>query len=276
MEELLKISKEYYVNCVDLRLFGLKGSVFVVIGIPFIAFSMFVAIKFNTMKPGLDVFIIIPQCIGMLFWYRAKKVYDENLVCRLKAYTNLESKVVNEHKILYLSSLTTHIGNSLFEVVKNMTEIMSLHNKSRAYTVDNIGYHFSKFLYDPESKNRILSLSIYLISLVAILTVIKPATNVEIFTLFQSITFEGVVSYFGLAAIFIILIYFVFMVPISFAIGYVISPILRKTSNNSFLLGYFISELCKFAFSEKPLEKKSGKGELKSKSIRLQRLVKRK
>lgn len=29
MEELLKISKEYYVNCVDLRLFGLKGAILV-------------------------------------------------------------------------------------------------------------------------------------------------------------------------------------------------------------------------------------------------------
>ncbi len=61
MEELLKISKEYYVNCVDLRLFGLKGAIFIIIGIPFLALSMFVAIKLNSMKSGLDILIFIPQ-----------------------------------------------------------------------------------------------------------------------------------------------------------------------------------------------------------------------
>ncbi len=119
-------------------------------------------------------------------------------------------------------------------------------------------------------------MSIYLISLIAILTVIKPATDIEVYAIFQSITFDDIVNYFAFAAVFIALAYFIFMLPISIAIGYVISPIMRSTSNNSFLLGYFTSELCKYAFSDKQLVKSSGKGELKSQSIKLHRLVKRK
>jgi hypothetical protein len=252
VEELQRIAKEYYRNCVDLKLFGWKGWGFIILGSPCFALSILVTLKHS----NFSLIIVFFQLIGSIFWKKAKKIYDQNLMVRLKAITKLDNKELKEHKIFYLSSLTSHIGNSLYDVVKHTTEIVSVFNKNRSYTPNNLGYHFSKFIYDPDSKNRILSLIIYFISLIAILTVVKPATNIDIYSIVDSITFNGVVTYFGMAAFFIILFYFVFMLPISIAIGYVISPIMRSFSNNSFLLGYFLAEVCKYAFSDKPLTKK--------------------
>ena len=259
MEELLRISKEYYRSCVDLRLFSFKGGFYVLLGIPFFVLSVFIVFTYSNSSFGVDFGVIAIQLCGMMFWKKAKDIYNENLIERLKAVTNLNSNNVESHKVAYLSSLTSEVGDSLFEALKNSKELVEVYNKSRSYTPSNIGYHFSRFVYESESKNRILSLSIYLLSLIAVLAVIKPAKEEQIYGFIEAITLSGIFSYLGGALMVLVLCYFVFMLPFSIAIGYVVSPVMRGTSNNSFLIGYLLSELCRFSFLDKKLTRSLGK-----------------
>lgn len=253
MEEISRIAKIYYQTCVDLRLFGCKGFGLVLLGCPFLIFSVWFSIKFSQQKNGHDAFIIIPQLIGLYLWFEAKKLYDQNLIKRLQLLTSDLNDSLKTQKTLYLSSLTSKIGKSLFEVLKNIEEIQKINNKSRTFSPDNLGYYFSGFIYDPDSKNRILSLSVYLISLFALLTVAKFDNPEYVYSMIDQLTFTGVLSFFGWAFFLIVFFYLIFMLPIMMAIGYVISPIMRAFSNQKFLVRYLVSELTNFAFSEPQL-----------------------
>lgn len=253
MEEISHIAKTYYQTCVDLKLFGCKGFVLVLLGCPFLFLSVWIAIKFSQQRHGHDAWIVLPQFVGLYLWLEAKKLYNQNLVKRLQVLTSDFNDSLKIQKTLYLSSLTSKIGKSLFEVLKNIEELQKINNKSRNFSPDNLGYYFSGFIYDPDSKNRILSLSVYLISLFALLTVAKFDNPEYIYSLIDQITFTGILSFFGWACFFAILFYLIFMLPIMMAFGYVISPIMRAFSNQKFLVRYLISELTNFAFSEPQL-----------------------
>ncbi|MGZ5551673.1 MAG: hypothetical protein ACXWE7_12890, partial [Nitrososphaeraceae archaeon] len=118
---------------------------------------------------------------------------------------------------------------------------------------DHFGYYFLSFIYDPDSKNRILSLFIYFISLIALLTVVKTETTVYVYSMIDQINWHEVLIFFGWSAFFIIFFYIIFILPITMAFGYIISPVMRAFSNQRFLLSYLMSELSKYAFSDKQL-----------------------
>ena len=224
----------------------MRGGIYIFISIPFFIWSLYLA--FDSTKSG---FIAAPMFIGGFFWVLAKNIYDKNLRCRLAFFTHLDSSSLNKHKAIYLSVLTNHIDSSLHGTMSIFREVAKTNNENRSFVLDNGWYHFFRFLYDPESKNRILSLIIYLISLIAILTVIKPATSFDIYSLIQNVSLDLVISYFIFSIIFILILYFIFVVPTMFAITYLVVPLMLKYSSTSVLSRYFISELNKYAFLEK-------------------------
>jgi hypothetical protein len=250
MEEISRIAKTYYQTCIDLKLFGCKGFGLVLLGCPFIFLTVWIAFKFSQQRHEHDAWIILPQFVGLYLWLEAKKLYDQNLIKRLQLLTSDFNESLKIQKTLYLSSLTSKIGKSLFEVLKNIEELQKINNKSRNFSPDNLGYYFSGFIYDPDSKNRILSLSVYLISLFALLTVAKFDNPEYIYSLIDQITLTEVMGFLGWAFFFIVFFYLIFMLPIMMAFGYIISPVMRAFSNQKFLVSYLISELTKFAFSE--------------------------
>jgi len=216
-------------------------------------FSIVIVFKFNQLKINKDILVIIPQIIGLLFWLKAKTIYDKNLIKRLQVVTLAKTDELKTLKVLYLSSLTSQIGNSFNETLKNIIELQKIHNKNKSFSPDNFGFHFSEFMYDPDSKNRILSLFIYLTSLIALLTVVKLDTTDYVYSMIDQITLMGILAFLGWSAFFISFFYIIFMLPIMMAFGYVISPIMRAFSSQKFLLGYLMSELSKFAFYDQQL-----------------------
>jgi len=138
--------------------------------------------------------------------------------------------------------------------MKIFKEIVETNNKNGSFVLDNIGYHFSKFLYDPESKNRILSLIIYLISLIAVLTVIKPESQYDIYQLIQDIPKEAVQSYFLFSLFFIVFGYFLILISIMFVVTYGVIPVLLKFSSVTVLSRFFISELNRYSYLEQKIQ----------------------
>lgn len=246
MEELRRLSILYYENTVKVSFFGIKGGVYILSSLPFFVTSLW--LDFVKHHENL---MMIPMIITYSFLILAKKEYNYNLIRHLSFYTHLESNKPIEHKALYLHELTYHISNSLFDTTKIFKEIIETDNKNKRFTPDNIGYYLSKFIYDPESKNRILSLFIYLISLIAILTVIKPENEFNIYDLIQAISFKDVSVYFSISFIIIIISYLLMIMSSMFIISYVINPFLLRFSFKGALLRFFISELNRYSYLEK-------------------------
>ncbi|TRW93080.1 hypothetical protein EKO24_013275 [Candidatus Methylobacter oryzae] len=231
-----------------IRFFGIKGGAFLFFSTPFLLISLYLDFELHA-----ENLILLPISVCVFLWEKAKKEYDQNLIRHLSFYSHLESKKVSDHKALFLHELTYHVAPSLFETMKIFKEIVETHNKNRNFVLDNIGYHFSRFLYDPESKNRILSLIIYLISLIAVLTVIKPESQYSIYEVIQDIPMDVVKSYLLFSLFFIIFGYFVIVIPVMFVVTYVAVPILLKFSSVAVLSRFFISELNRYSYLEQGL-----------------------
>lgn len=159
MEELRRLAKKYYNDTIKLSYFGLYGMLIIVISLPFLALSLLLNFKYNIGNAST-----LPLVVAVALWFFAKYQYDKNLNLYLSKFTHLDSKDLNVQKAHYLDSITGHISPSLFETLKIFKEIQDTENKNRSFVLNNVGFYFSKFLYDPDAKNRILSLTIYLIS----------------------------------------------------------------------------------------------------------------
>jgi|GEM_PF-6231250 len=258
MDEITRIAKLYYKACVDFTLFGWKGLGLLIAGCPFLIYSFDVAMN-NNLKINSDAFVIIPQMIGLSLWSFAKKFYDKNLIKRLQKVTQTDTTELKTLKTLYLSSLTAPIGESFNAVLKNITELQKVHTKNKSFSLDNFGFHFSGFIYDPDSKNRILSLFIYMIGSIALVTVAKIDNTEYVYEVINQLAIKGVLLFLGWIAFFITFAYIILMLPFMMAYGYLISPIMRHFSNQNFLIGYLLAELSKFAFSDQLLKIHSSK-----------------
>lgn len=245
MEELKRLAILYYNDVISLKYFGLKGFVLIFISLPLICGSFALNFKYE-----LGNVSNIPFFIAALLWLGAKRAYDKNLIKYLAFYTHQGNVTVSEQKALYLQSITSHISSSLFETLKIFKEIIETDRKNKTLVVDNLGYYFVNFIYNSDAKSRILSLSIYLISLVALLIVIKPSNEIEIYAILENFSLNGIVTYFSLGVFLILLGFFVVVAPITFIYSFVINPILLKFLNTSTLNKYFISELNKHSLLE--------------------------
>ncbi|MET4163796.1 hypothetical protein ABIE61_003662 [Marinobacterium sp. MBR-111] len=247
MEELFRISKEYYRTCKDVFLFGFRGWLYIILGVPFFLYSMYISIDSN----GNSTFkIIFTQLIGAAFWKIAKNRYDKNLMNRLSSLTGLNNKNINEQKTSYLRYLTANIGDDLFTSLKNITELKKLYKNTRPFTPETIFERFLSFVYDPDSKSRLLSLIIYMISLIALIFVIKPADPANIYSLVYDFDFKDYMLNLWVALLFISIGYFIFMLPISIAVSYIVTPILRKFNHSGLTLNYFVHELARYSFRD--------------------------
>ena len=230
MEELRRLAVIYYKGVVRLKYFGLKGIVLIIISLPLLCGSFVMNFKYE-----LGNFSNIPFFIVPFLWLGAKKAYDKNLIKYLALYTHQDNVTASEQKALFLQSITSHISSSLFETLKIFKEIIETDKKNKTLVVDNLGYYFFNFIYNSDAKNRILSLSIYLISLVALLVVIKPSNEFEIYAILESFSLNGIATYFSLGVFMILLCFFVVVAPITFLYSFAITPMLLKMQNTSTL-----------------------------------------
>lgn len=252
MEEILKAAKKYYTTCIDARLFGLKGAFYILLGTPFLIASICIGMSYQNLSP----LIVLIQVIGMLCWREAKKNYDNKLKQRLILITDQASDELSSLKVKFISNLTAPIGTNLFEAMNNIIAMNDISEKNKQLSPDNFGHFISKFIYDPEAKNRILSLTIYLISLTAILLVVKPNTQVDIYGIIATLEFSDILAFFSYTAMAILFIYLIIFMPLSMIATYLFRPLMLMKANQRLLIRYFISELSKYAFSDqKQLEK---------------------
>jgi hypothetical protein len=249
MEEILKAAREYYTTCINLCLFSFKGAFFILLGTPFLILSLYIVMNYQ----NLSFLVIISQVIGISIWNKAKIIYDQNLALKLQAYSDNQQSPLPLLKVNYLTHLTKPFGDSIFEAMNNVITVNELNKNNKAFSPDNVGHFISKFIYDSDAKSRILSLTIYLISLLAILLVIKPPQQIDVYALVSLITLTDIISFLAYTSAIILFLYFIIFIPLSMAFSYLFRPVMLMKSNERLLIKFFISELSQYAFSDKKI-----------------------
>ena len=245
MEELRRLAALYYSNTVSLKFFGIKGGVYILVSILFALLSIYSSFVITE-----NFITVIPMTITAALFAQARKAYDKKLIRHLQFFTHSGSSSVHIQKAIYLQTITEHVASTVFQSMKVFKEIIETDNSNRSFVLKNGWHHFFNFLYSSDSKNRIMSLVIYLISLIAILAVVKPELDIDIYAtlndLYSLVTIQNIF-------IFILVVlhgYLVMIFPLMFIITFIVSPLMLKISSHSFLSKFFISELNKYSFLE--------------------------
>lgn len=245
MEELKHLARTYYSNTVRIQFFGAIGFLYLILSIVSLVASGYLQLVLEYTNIS-----IIPMLIAGLLGAEARKRYNLNLIRHLSNYTLLNSDNVDFHKAIYLQSLVSHIADSLLQAMKNLKDIRETDASKHSLSTQSEWSRFFKFIYNQESKNRILSLAIYLISLVALLTISKSQNDSLFYELVSHMTWDNLRSFSVFSVIIIVTSYALVVIPLSFIYKYVIVPLLLKTSSVDALSRFFISEFNRYAYLE--------------------------
>lgn len=252
MEELKNLAKIYYRNTVSFRYFDWESCALL-----FAASVLLVAGGYIQLSMKLSLLSMLPLFIGALLGAEARKRYDRNLVRYLSSYTLLNSDNVDCHKAAYLQFLVSHISDSLFDAMKALKEVRETSQSEHALSATSEWDRFFKFVYNSDSKNRILSLVIYLISLVAFITIPRNDAALQLYEILINVTFDTFINYLMICVFFIVLCYAVIVLPIAFVYKFLIVPLLLNTSSVDMLSRFFISELAKYSYTEDRVQRSS-------------------
>lgn len=243
MEELIFLSRQYYRNTVQLKFFGLKGWLLLVLSIILLVGGLVIFLVLKI--PSIAMVMIF--IVGIL-WAMASVEYDKRLVVHLSYYTHSESKNISSQKKLYLELLVYPIAKSISESLKILNELVKIYDANQSIIGMNVRLRILNFIYNPDSKNRILSLVIYFISLISLLVVVKQDSPVNIFDIYSSLDFWGVLKTAALISFVIVMLYISMVIPVLFLYQYVIVRVLLWFSSEYYLPKFFMSELSRYAF----------------------------
>lgn len=201
-------------------------------------------------------FIVVPEVIwlGITFWIRSWKDRQILEATNKELATNFQS--IEECRFHMLRSVVSKEPSEFLSVVKEIDDLVSLKRKFRKHS-DLTWVDFARSIYDGDSKARLLTLAIVLVSTTVALAVRSDATLDALFDLFTEPAGQSVLIFLAVSSsvIFFVMIglrVFVFTVIDVLAswsiklLGESISPV--------WLLSYLVRDLVSFHGSVQDLE----------------------
>ncbi|MBA6397598.1 hypothetical protein [Colwellia sp. BRX10-4] len=251
MEEITRIAKKYLYTTINVKHFDLLVAVLLFFSLC-IAAAIGYLIAIEHWIVNTPLMIIFMVTLG-LFARPAKSRYENNLSEYLQQIVN-DNKIedLQALKAKYLRQLTSAVGSTNYEALKNINYLQEQLHSYRPFTPDNLGYYFWRFLYNSEAKPRILSLFIFLLSIIVLLMVTKSdiKTNpAEVWQYMTSEFFSAVLSW-GMFSL--LLLFWCGYMAISFINIFIIRPFVLVNANNNFAINYLVSDLARYSFMESP------------------------
>lgn len=209
------------------------------------AFWYFVTSGYAASGASAFPIIVVPEVIwlGITFWIRSWK--DDRILEATNRELASNFKSVDECRLQLLQSVTGRRPSEFLEVAKEVDDLVSLKRKFRKNS-DLTWAEFVRSIYDSDSKARLLTLAIVLVSTTVALSVRSDATLDAVFDLFTEpagqellllLAVIATVIYFGLIGLRVFVFTLVEVVT-SWSIKF-----LGETVSPGWLLSYLIRDL---------------------------------
>ena len=242
MEEIKRIAKEYFLNTINLKYLERRSYFYLFIGVIAMGILIYLALI------GYSGLFLMPFMLSM--GYSAKKVRENYRLCliaSLKEFTHLDNDDLSLQKAHYIQYLTSHINSNIYDVLKTFNDVIDKSEKYKNLFELNIKDQILNFLYNPESKNRVLSLLIYLISLIALL-IINSSDQIVFFEIFSEENLSSLGNFVFISLFMVLLVIFVVFWYAKFLITFVLTPLLLMNSSSNVLVHHLMSDLNYLAF----------------------------
>lgn len=246
MDEIIRISKKYLYTTANLRHFGLKGTLLILIGMPFVLVGFWLSILQTPISQTMLPFILMLP--GFFCWLSAKKEYNKSSYSNLVNILNNDFGTLEKQKSAYLKVLTKNIGNSNYDTLNNIIRLKKIREETRGFVPENMGFFLKRFIYNSDAKSRINSLFILLVSVIVLLLITKTDIKTDpgvVLSFLGSDTFLKIISWGSFS---IILGFFLLYASCSFINLFFLKPIVFINANDNFAINYLINELSKYSF----------------------------
>lgn len=249
MEEIERISKKYLYAMISVKHFDLLAVVLVLFSLCVIAVIGYLIIIDHQIvnTPLMTIFMMIL----VLFILPARNRYENSLLVYLKYTVNdYEQENLRILKAKYLRQLTSAIGTTNYDALKNIKYLQEQLDNYRPFTLNNLGYYFSRFIYNSEAKPRILSLFIFLLSIIVLLMVTKADIKTNPTDIWQYITSEFYSTVLSWGVFSLLLLFWCGYMLISFINLFIIYPFVLVNANRNFAINYLVRDLARYSFME--------------------------
>lgn len=201
---------------------------------------------------GAFPYIVVPEAIwlGITYWIRSWK--DDQILEATNRELGAKLKSMDECRLQMLRSVTGKEPSQFFEVAQEIDDLVSLKRKFRKSS-DLTWAEFARTIYDSDSKARLVTLMLVLVSTTVALSVRSDVTLDTMFDLFLdpsgqlfllTIALFAIVIFFGLIGL-RVLAFTLVEVVISWSIKF-----LGETVSPGWLLSYLVRDLVTYHGSD--------------------------
>lgn len=254
MHEILRISRDFYGVCSTLGNFG-KRYLAIALGLIISCLAImtsFMIIGIRDKNFIFMIFGIVFEIIALLLVEMAKNRHNVNTITKInkKLGSKFTENDLHIAKFKYIKSLIVNVSEDIHVATEKIDRILAIH---KANMISDVGFgllrKMSNFIYNSESKNRIISLVVYVFSLLAIIFVVKNKNEQDVIdTLFahlSSIDFALITVAVSIYAIIALIIFVGFL---HFVHDVIISKILLFFGYEDYLIKDFVGNLCQYSF----------------------------
>jgi hypothetical protein len=254
MHEILRISREFYGVCSTLGNFG-KTYLAIVLSLIVSCLAIMTYFMVTGIKDKNFTFMIIGMAFEIMALSLVEMARDRH---NINTITKINDKIgktftkddLNIAKFEYIKSLVINVSEDIHVATEKIDRIIVLNRKNM---ISDVGFGLIRkmlhFIYSSESKNRIISLVIYVFSLLAIIFVVKNKNEQEIidtiFSQLSSVDFAIITVVVSLSAIISLIIFVGFLHMVH---DVIISKILLFFGYEDYLIKDFMGNLCQYSF----------------------------
>ncbi len=204
LKHYLKIAGKYFRHFEGRHLYPSWGNYrlwlwFISFGVWMYAFWYFVTTGYAASGASAFPIIVVPEVIwlGITFWIRSWK--NDRILEATNRELASNFKSVDECRLQLLQSVTAKQPSEFLEVAKEVDDLVSLKRKFRKNS-DLTWAEFVRSIYDSDSKARLLTLAIVLVSTTVALSVRSDATLDAVFDLFTDPGGQGFLLFLSVMA----------------------------------------------------------------------------
>lgn len=250
MKHYLEIAGKYFRHFEGRHLYPSLGNYrlwlwFIALGVWVYALFHFATSGYATRGASVFPSILLPEVVwlGITFWIRAWK--DRQIIEATNKTFASKFQSMEECRLHMLRSVVAKEPSEFLGVAKEIDDLVSLKRKFRKHS-DLTWAEFARSIYDGDSKARLLTLAIVLVSTTVALAVRSEATLDVVFDLFTEpagqsflslLAVIGTVIFFGLIGL-RVFVFTVIDVLASWSI-----KLLGETMSPSWLLSYLVRDL---------------------------------
>jgi hypothetical protein len=228
MEEIFSIATEYYIKLESIKSYGgfkNKKIWFAILAFIEFVYSFYASIaNFNkTSNKFINstfITMLICETLALVMLYLVRKQRNEIFINYVNNEYNCHILDISKAKIKYLEEIINGTRENFYDTAKKIKDIMSIWNENKKSNFPSNG-DFVKFIYDPNSNARIVTLCVFLLATISALSVrdgggIKtvfewyaPISGKVLLTLYAYIIIMLASMYFMIGAVAVIILNFI-------------------------------------------------------------------